>query len=195
MGDWRTRPKIAIVASLREDTTATSVFKAPWPLETRSRFGPVRKRLRRSHLSPRVDYIGKRIRKQPVIAHLKRSRPLPARKKTSEEARPSAPVTRRKKAADKGTAVAKTPRRKKTVAAGTASSAPRGKNLVIVESTAKAKTIQKSLGPGFEVLASYGHVRDLPRRKRAGEDIAGVKIAAGWIPTYVVEDREDKRGG
>ncbi|HRF09514.1 MAG TPA: type I DNA topoisomerase [Xanthobacteraceae bacterium] len=35
-------------------------------------------------------------------------------------------------------------------------------NVVIVESPAKAKTINKYLGPGYEVLASYGHVRDLP---------------------------------
>src|SRR3990170_6244419 len=35
-------------------------------------------------------------------------------------------------------------------------------NVVIVESPAKAKTIHKYLGPGYQVLASYGHVRDLP---------------------------------
>ena len=38
------------------------------------------------------------------------------------------------------------------------------KNLLIVESPAKAKTINRYLGPDFEVLASYGHVRDLPSR-------------------------------
>ncbi|MFN3854033.1 MAG: type I DNA topoisomerase [Phreatobacter sp.] len=37
-----------------------------------------------------------------------------------------------------------------------------GVNVVIVESPAKAKTINKYLGPGYEVLASFGHVRDLP---------------------------------
>ncbi|HWC93639.1 MAG TPA: DNA topoisomerase, partial [Pseudolabrys sp.] len=35
-------------------------------------------------------------------------------------------------------------------------------NIVVVESPSKAKTINKYLGPGYEVLASYGHIRDLP---------------------------------
>jgi DNA topoisomerase-1 len=48
-------------------------------------------------------------------------------------------------------------------------------NIVIVESPAKAKTINKYLGPDYEVLASYGHVRDLPAKDgsvRPDEDFA-----------------------
>eukprot|EP01037_Dinobryon_pediforme_P040355 gene40355-49435_t len=48
-------------------------------------------------------------------------------------------------------------------------------NVVIVESPAKAKTINKYLGSGYEVLASYGHVRDLPAKDgsvRPDEDFA-----------------------
>ena len=37
-------------------------------------------------------------------------------------------------------------------------------NIVIVESPAKAKTINKYLGPSYEVLASFGHIRDLPAK-------------------------------
>lgn len=52
------------------------------------------------------------------------------------------------------------------------------KNLVIVESPAKAKTIGKYLGQGYEVKASMGHVRDLPK------STIGVDIDGGFIPSY-----------
>jgi len=52
------------------------------------------------------------------------------------------------------------------------------KNLVIVESPAKAKTIEKILGDKFLVTASFGHIRDLPKSK------LGVDIENGFIPKY-----------
>jgi DNA topoisomerase-1 len=42
-------------------------------------------------------------------------------------------------------------------------------NVVIVESAAKAKTINKYLGPGYKVIASYGHVRDMPEKNASVE--------------------------
>lgn len=51
-------------------------------------------------------------------------------------------------------------------------------SLVIVESPAKAKTIQKYLGSGFEVIASMGHIRDLPKSK------IGVDIENNFQPQY-----------
>ncbi len=60
------------------------------------------------------------------------------------------------------------------------------KHLVIVESPAKAKTINKYLGPDYEVVASLGHVRDLPKSR------LGIDIEGGWIPTYRdLKDRKD----
>jgi DNA topoisomerase-1 len=55
-----------------------------------------------------------------------------------------------------------------------------GKSLVIVESPAKAKTINKYLGPAFEVKASMGHVRDLPAKD------FGVDIEKNFEPTYTI---------
>lgn len=54
------------------------------------------------------------------------------------------------------------------------------KNLVIVESPAKAKTIQKYLGKDFVVKSSYGHVRDLPKSK------IGVDVEKDFEPKYVI---------
>ena len=51
-------------------------------------------------------------------------------------------------------------------------------NLVIVESPAKAKTIGKYLGPDYQVKASMGHVRDLPKSK------IGVDVEHGFVPDY-----------
>ena len=50
--------------------------------------------------------------------------------------------------------------------------------LVIVESPAKAKTIKKYLGGDYEVIASMGHVRDLPKSK------LGVDVEHGFQPDY-----------
>ena len=59
-----------------------------------------------------------------------------------------------------------------------------GRSVVIVESPAKARTIEKFLGKDFKVEASMGHVRDLPQKVR-GEDI-GVDVEHDFRPTYQV---------
>src|SRR5438270_4026457 len=60
------------------------------------------------------------------------------------------------------------------------------KHLVIVESPAKAKTINKYLGSDYEVVASLVHVRDLPKSR------LGIDIEGGCVPTYRdLKDRKD----
>ncbi len=61
------------------------------------------------------------------------------------------------------------------------------KTLVIVESPAKAKTIEKYLGEGYTVLSSIGHVRDLPKSNNDAVD-----IEAGFIPRYVISPDKTK---
>ena len=60
------------------------------------------------------------------------------------------------------------------------------KNLVIVESPAKAKTLKKYLGQDFEVMASYGHVRDLVPKEGA------VDPDNGFNMKYEVIERNEK---
>lgn len=60
------------------------------------------------------------------------------------------------------------------------------KNLVIVESPAKAKTIEGYLGKDFKVVSSYGHVRDLPKGNNA------IDIKNGFKPTYeITKDKKE----
>src|SRR5262244_2006447 len=60
-------------------------------------------------------------------------------------------------------------------------------NIVVVESPAKAKTINKYLGPGYEVLASFGHVRDLPAKD------GSVDPEADFRMIWEVDDKSQKR--
>ena len=59
-------------------------------------------------------------------------------------------------------------------------------NLVLVESPTKSKSIQKFLGPDYRVLASFGHVRDLPKSK------LGIDIEDDFKPSYVIPTKAKK---
>jgi DNA topoisomerase-1 len=60
------------------------------------------------------------------------------------------------------------------------------KNLLIVESPAKAKTIEKILGSDFEVKSCYGHIRDLEKSEM------GIDIQKGFKPRYIVPEDKEK---
>src|SRR5215211_173871 len=60
------------------------------------------------------------------------------------------------------------------------------KNLLIVESPAKAKTIEKILGPDFEVKSCFGHIRDLEK------DDMGIDVKNHFKPRYIVPDEKQK---
>lgn len=59
-------------------------------------------------------------------------------------------------------------------------------NLVIVESPAKAKTIEKILGSQYTVKSSYGHIRDLEKKKM------GIDIANDFAPNYIIAEGKEK---
>src|SRR5512138_3247526 len=94
-------------------------------------------------------------------------------KKVEKADEAKARATAKPKAAGAVTAKAKAPAKKSK---GTAT----GGTLVVVESPAKAKTIKKYLGRGFDVKASVGHVKDLPKSKM------GVDLENGFVPEYDV---------
>src|SRR6187397_2724801 len=60
------------------------------------------------------------------------------------------------------------------------------KNLLIVESPAKAKTIEKILGADFEVKSCYGHIRDLAKGDM------GIDIKNNYLPTYIVPEEKER---
>lgn len=60
------------------------------------------------------------------------------------------------------------------------------KNLLIVESPAKAKTIEKFLGEGFEVKSCYGHIRDLEK------DHMGIDLENNYQPKYIISPDKEK---
>ncbi len=123
-------------------------------------------------------------------------------KKTTRSADSAAPAEKAPKAAKK--AVRKSPAKKtaakksasKTAAPAKGYGAPRsyslsgvdvtGRNLVIVESPAKGKTIQGFLGKDREVKASFGHVSDLPQKT------LGIDVKNNFTPTYQVSDEKKK---
>jgi len=120
---------------------------------------------------------------------------VPPRKKTAEDA-PAKKAPAKKPAAPK-----KAPAKAKAAPGGgddapVPSSGGNGSyDLLIVESPAKAKTINKYLGSGYRVLASYGHVRDLDTSKKKGDAVSGINIEDGWKLRYVVDDGSKAEGG
>ena len=96
-------------------------------------------------------------------------------KKTSSSGKKKATTRKKKTSAASG---------KKTAASGSGG----GRHLVIVESPTKAKTINKYLGRDYTVMASAGHVRDLPSKSPKGEkqDVPGVDVDRDFAPTYEI---------
>lgn len=96
------------------------------------------------------------------------------------------------RATSKGGGRGKLPRRTATTAY--TPGAAKNRHLVIVESPSKARTINKYLGSDYLVLASVGHVRDLPEKNPKGvkSPVPGVDLENNFQPTYVISDGKDR---
>ncbi|MBO9579152.1 MAG: type I DNA topoisomerase, partial [Microbacteriaceae bacterium] len=92
------------------------------------------------------------------------------------------------------------PRRQSAIRGGSKGSPVAGKKLVIVESPAKAKTIGQYLGSDYEVLASVGHIRDIPKPSELPAELKkgpyaefAVDVEHGFTPYYAVSPRSAKQ--
>ncbi len=114
-----------------------------------------------------------------------------AKKTTKKAAKKTAKKAVAEKTTEKTTgkkAAKKTTKKKATAKTPKAAASASGRQLVIVESPAKAKTINKYLGSDFVVHASVGHIRDLPAKSPKGmkQPVPGVDLDNRFSPTYEV---------
>lgn len=114
--------------------------------------------------------------KEEATPKAKKAASSPARKDGGKKSAPKK-STSKKSAAKKATKKKST--KKKSSKKKPRKGPPRGKPLVIVESPAKAKTINRYLGDGYVVKASVGHVRDLPKSK------LGIDVDKDFEPQYL----------
>jgi DNA topoisomerase-1 len=93
-----------------------------------------------------------------------------------------------KRTSKKKTSKKKTTTKKKTSRSASSGESAAGKRLVIVESPAKARTINRYLGSDYLVKASVGHIRDLPSKNPKGvkAPVPGVDLEHEFRPTYEV---------
>jgi DNA topoisomerase I len=127
---------------------------------------------------------------KPATAAKARSRARPATGGAAEPGSAPKPAARRKTAKPKAAVRPKGARRAAKRPADDESAAPAGGSLVIVESPTKSKTLAKYLGKGFTVMASKGHILDLPKG-RMGVSIEGSRIHVEYVP---IGGREDVVG-
>ncbi len=114
----------------------------------------------------------------------------PTRKKSTTKK----PASKKKSSRKVSSAGRSGGRSRREASTGFKAGSAKGRHLVIVESPAKAKTINRYLGDEYLVLASIGHVRDLPSKARKGEKspVPGVDLERGFRPTYEVLGGKDK---